>query len=914
MSASTWDSPQLYIDDVYPPALLKYLLKHMMTHFAAQGACIALFDETSQQMRVRLHVRSRSSANLVPTRGIGGLRARRTVHLEQDTPASVSPSMRQTGPLPGPVYQYSPSSMQPLPPLTPPEELDEIPSTQSELFAVGTTYPFGADLIGTAWAKNEVLIWRHEDYLMHIFHGGPLPFQTDVTPTSYLVVPIQESTLVDDMRNRRRHAQILGVIVLYQLIPSVVTAFQAKQRADALQYVEHTALYLQNDKLQRAQRRTSEYLKRIQGLSAVFPSTVEPSKLASTLYEYASQIVNISSLLFTLYDRDTDKIYDVLAVRNGEQIDGLANEASIFQPAERPVWWNVAFKQGQTLLFSPTNDAEQAETYDELLTGLWGDQHSAKSFILLPMKMSNRGVGSLCLTSTRPHAYQPEEVQVLETMVQIITVSIENTKLYERDRKLLYQAGQREEQLAGLNSALQSISSGLNLIELLNNLVKAVAGILHVEICAFFQPSQDKTRLITKALFSPPSKSNYDDGSGLLGMMAGGTEDHMDLLEQIALPFKQTALEQLIDSPFFSLDKEMIEELAQQSEEGGAMFLRETHMRHLLMVPLSYGNELIGVLAVSTPNENRHFKPKEIGTLLAVSSQAINIIRNAQLFNERGQAYAELQHLDKMKDEFLTTASHELRTPLSAITGYATLLRRQTSRAEPLTSQQVTRYATKIASAAQQLNDIMTNMTEASKIGTVDSKLALQIGPVQVQTAVEVAANMLSINIEQRIMVDIQPNLYMQGDPLHIRQVITNLLDNAAKYSKPETTIHLVAQAMSYRAVKDILPEDQLKGDEPENQTIVLVRIIDQGEGILLQDQQKVFEKFVRAPRSLTTPVRGSGLGLFICRRYVEAMNGKLWLESSTSKGSIFSFYLPQAEAPTIVDDEEQDEREFSTQ
>jgi len=916
MSASTWDGPQLYIDEVYPPALLKHLLNHMMMHFAAQGACIALLDETSQQMRVRLHVRSRSSANMVTTRGVSGVRAHRTVHLEQDTPTQMSPRMGQTGPLPGPIQQYSPAlTKQPLPSLTPPEELDEIPPEQSELFAVGTSYPRGWDLVGIAWAKNDVLVWRHEDYLANVFHGGPLPFHIDVTPTSYMVIPIQESTLVDDMRNRTRRAEVLGVVVLYQIIPGTVTPFQSKQRTEAIQYVERIALYLQNDKLQRAQRRTSEYLKRIQELSAVFPSNVEPSKLVSALYEYASRIVNISSLLFTLYDRDTNKIYEVLAIKDGKRIDGLADESSISQKAERPVWWDVAFEKGQTLLFSPSNNAEEAQTYEELLTGLWGDQHKAKSFILLPMKMSNRGVGSLCLTSTRPHAYQAEEVQVLETMVQIITVSIENTKLYERDRTLLYEAKQREEQLAGLNSALQSISSGLNLIELLNNLVKAVAGILRVEICAFFQPSQDKTRLVAKALFSPPSKNNYDDGSGVFGMMFGDTNEHVELLEQIALPFKHTMLEQLTNGSFFSLDKEMIEELAQQSDVGGAMFLHETQVQHLLMVPLWYGADLIGVLAVSPPPESRHFKPKEIATLLAISSQAINVIRNAQLFNELGQAYADLQHLDKMKDEFLTTASHELNTPLTAITGFATLLRRQNSRVSPLTAQQVTRYATNIASAAQQLNDLMTNMTEASKIGTVDSKLALQIGPVQVSTAVEVAANMLSINIEQRILVDIQPNLYMLGDPLHIRQVITNLLDNAAKYSTPDSNVRLVAQSMTYREVRDILPEGQSIGDEQDNQAVVLVRVMDQGEGILPEDQYKIFEKFVRAPRSLTTPVRGSGLGLYICRRYVEAMNGKLWLESSIlNQGSIFSFYLPQAEKPTTVVDEEPDEREFSTQ
>jgi signal transduction histidine kinase len=79
----------------------------------------------------------------------------------------------------------------------------------------------------------------------------------------------------------------------------------------------------------------------------------------------------------------------------------------------------------------------------------------------------------------------------------------------------------------------------------------------------------------------------------------------------------------------------------------------------------------------------------------------------------------------------------------------------------------------------------------------------------------------------------------------------------------------------------------------------VLVRVQDQGEGILPQDQQRIFEKFYRAPRSLTTSVRGSGLGLYISRRYIEAMGGRLWLEKTVpNEGSTFSFYLPQVDPP----------------
>ncbi len=907
MSTSTWDGPQSYTDEVYPTRLLKYILKDMMTQFVAQGAAIALFDEASKQMQVYLHVRSRSTSNM----GNRGLRPRRTGSLEQDMPASL-PLIPEDE-----TESHSPSQalVHALPPLAPPEELEEISSEQSGLFAVGNCYPLGKDLIGFVWAKNEPVVLRHDEYLARFFHGNSPPFIMDVTPINYFVIPIQESTLVDDMHDRGHHAQILGVIVLYQTIPSVVTTFQNRQRTEALQYVERIALYLQNDKLQRAQQRTSEYLKHIQELSTVFPSNVKPSSLVSTLYTYASRVVDISSLLFTLYDRDTDKIYDVLAIHDGIYIDGLVDDSNIKEPNDRPVWWHATLEKKQPLLFSPANDSDKVPIYGELLTGLWGDQRNAESFVLLPMKMSGRIVGSLCLTSMRPYAYKLEEVQVLETMVQILTVSIENTKLYERDRTLLNQAQQREEQLATLNSALQSISSGLNLNDILDRLIQVIGSLLHVDICAFFQPSADGKYLVAKALYTPPVQNpEYDEEVDVRALILDNKQAHAELIEQISLPFQGTVLEQQLHSgPFFMLDSGMIEELAQQSEEGGVIFLRDTHMQQLMMLPLFYEKDFLGMVAVSTPHETRRFRPKEIGTLIAMSSQAINAIRNAQLFAERGEAYAELQQLSRMKDEFMTTASHELRTPLSAITGYSTLLRRQNGRSAPLTTQQVTRYATKIASAAQQLNDIMTNMTEASKIGTVDRKLELQIGPVRVDTAVEVAANMLSINIEQRISAEVDRDLYMLGDPLHIRQVITNLLDNAAKYSLPESIIRITATATVYKDVEPLLQSVQITGAERENQSVILVRVIDHGEGILPQDQKTIFDKFVRAPRSLTTPVRGSGLGLYICRRYVEAMNGKLWLERSVpNEGSTFSFYLPQAEVPSKEEEQDEDERSFS--
>lgn len=906
MSASTWGGPEPAVNESYTSASLKQLLKQMMTRFGAQGACIALHDESVGQMRIQEHVRWRGIKIPVPTTAnptanhaeadtvvtprlrIATQPSKNTLTSFADTPPSVPVPARPAVPAFAPARLHATGQ-------TISDELADVTPQQCELFAVGTPYPLGQDLIGYAWHKNETYAMRHDDYLA-VFHASrPLPYQIDMLPTSYLIIPISTATSIKGQEAKKRHANILGVIVLYRLFHDK-PPFQDRHRHEAAQSVEHIALYLQNDALQRTQRRTSEYLQFLQEISTAFPTSVKLSQLIEKVYEFAPRVVDVASMLFTLYDRDTDRLYDIFAVREGIRVEDLDEQPVVFQKEERPQWWQVTQQDRRTLLFSPAQD-NKAEEYQELLSGTWGDQRQAESFLLLPLKMFNRVIGALCLTSQRPNAYHQEEIQVLETMVQIVTVNIENAKLYERDRQLLQEARQREAQLAAINSALQSISSVLNMNELLNNLVESAATLLNVQICVFFQPSQDNRELIARALYAPTSVRMVDDGSGMPEIEPPRADE---LIEMIRLPFNGSFLQQKVNEGFFYLHAAELEELAQESKEGVAIFLSEMEIHDMLMLPMSYQSyqtEFIGFLAVPVPKESRAFRPKDVTTLLAICAQAASAIRSAQLFAQREEAYAELQRMDKLKDEFLVTASHELRTPLSAISGYSTLLKRQSARATP---QQIMRFATKIASAAQQLSYLVANMTEAARVGIVDKDL--QIEAVHVFSAAEMAASILALDVEQEIRLDIASDLWFEGDGHRVRQVLTNLLENAAKYSPSEGQIEVSARPVTLSQTEQVLSEDQIDHElllEQGKQPVILMRVKDQGEGILPEDQLRIFEKFVRAPRSLTTPVRGSGLGLYICRRFIEAMGGKIWLEQSMpNEGSTFSFYLPRVEPP----------------
>ncbi|HEY6539574.1 MAG TPA: ATP-binding protein [Ktedonobacteraceae bacterium] len=889
MSTAVWGESETQSDESYPLSLLNSLLQQMMEQFAAQGACLALYDENIRQMVIRRHFRAKNNIP-APTLAQADVESIDTIPMNRHK----TPGTGTTGALTSSTGRMRRLS-RPLPSLEP------VATSRASLFPLGEAYAYRQGLIGATWYKNDLMQLAYDEYTAAYAPGGITTAPDEGTPACFYAIPIPEPLMLSDPLTKQGAQQVLGVIVLYQTSPA--NGFQNRPAHEAWQWAERFGLYLQNDRLRRLNARHSDYMKRLKQISAAFPSDVNLSKLVEHVYQFVKAVVPVTSMLLTFYDRDTTKIYDVFAIDHGTRIEGLHEHPVIALPRERPLWWTITQELQRAVLLAPVQEPKHVREYEELLKGVWGDQTGEESFLLLPMKMFNRVIGSLSLTCARPEAFNPEDILVLETMVQLITVSIENAKLYDRSRRSVKKARQREESLAAMNSALQTISSVLNLVELLHNFVEITAKLVQAGLCTFFQLTNDGEELIAQAIFDSTGKWNA-------ATPRSSHEQHEDLIKMIRLPFQRSILGKLVEADsFFYLDTNLIDELAEISSEGGAIFLRETHSHKMLMIPVRYQSELVGILAVHTPWEDRVFRPEEVSTLLAIAGQAASAIRNAQLFEKIREANAELQRMDKLKDEFIVTASHELRTPLSAISGYASMLKRQAGRID---SQQALRYATKISGATQQLTDLIAQMTEAARVGAVDRKLELKLGPVQVLTAAEIATTMLSVNIEQTITVEIDPNLWVQCDGLHLRQVMTNLLDNAAKYSPPEGQIVLSASATTLSQ----LPESQVdygKLVDGEDPPVVLVRVRDEGEGIPLEDQEKVFEKFVRATRSLTTTVRGSGLGLFICRRYIEAMGGRLWLEISIpGEGSVFSFYLPRINTPLETGDTRELERQHT--
>lgn len=893
MSNAIWGDPKPTNDEHYPLKLLKGLLQDMLKIVSAYGACIALYDESINQMVVRLHMR-----RVLPGESADEL------YMEAGGAPQARPPLRRNSmkladkpPTPFPDVPKSPSEE---------ERFAVVTSTrEAALFPPGQSYPLGKDLVGATWSQRQPYQISHQQY-QSLRRSAHQPLIEEIfTPSWYVTLPLKEPELVySDLDRKHPQNQVLGVIVLYQIGPS--TGLQVHQRDTLQQQAERIGLYLQNDRLMRLQMGTRDHIKHLQQIGSTFPNTLRLSDLVEEVYRFVLNTVDASSLLLTLYDRDTQKLYDIFAVNHGRRVEGLTERPVIATPAERPDWWQLMQKEKRTLLLTLDNDEQRREAlaHMELLSGTWGDQAGAESFLLIPMKMFNRVVGSLSIASQRPQAYNALEILVLETMVQIITVAIENAKLYERPRLALKQSKRREEALAVTISALQGISTVLNARELLHKFVETVASLVQAEMCSFFQLMPEENVLIAQAIFDRTGKWNAYDRAP-----SNGRDDHDELIQMIRLPFAGSLLEDMVAEPFFYLDETSTEAIADAGGESGAIFLRETRGQKMLVIPVRrYQTDMVGILVIHTSQQNRNFQPEEISVLMAISAQAGNAIRNAQLFEQIQQANAELQRLDKIKDEFIVTASHELRTPLSAISGYSSLLRKQGENGRA-SAEHVLKYATKIVGSTQQLKDLVDNMTKAARLVGLD-KIDLELAPSQLLAATQTATTMLNINLELPIAVNIAPELWVNADALHLRQVITNLLDNAVKYSPLHGRIEIRARSMLLSQI----PEDQAdytilaSGADPE---VVRVDVCDQGEGIAPEDADKIFEKFVRAPRSLTTPVRGTGLGLYICRSFIEAMGGRLWLDRSTpGVGSIFSFYLMRMPQPAVISEQEEVELE----
>lgn len=284
-------------------------------------------------------------------------------------------------------------------------------------------------------------------------------------------------------------------------------------------------------------------------------------------------------------------------------------------------------------------------------------------------------------------------------------------------------------------------------------------------------------------------------------------------------------------------------------------------------VPLKTARGILGVIGVAPSDGNKHLAPAQRRVFDAFASLAATALERAQLA-EQAQHALVLQATEELQNALLNSISHDLRTPLVSITGALTSLQEDDRALDDAARQNLLDNARQ---ETERLNRLVGNLLDMTRLEA--GALRLQREPSDMQDAIGSALEQLHARLQGRaVRVDVPDDLpLVPMDFALIVQVLVNLIDNALKYSPPQSPIEIRALTQG-------------------NQ--IQVQVMDRGIGIPSADLPRVFDKFYRVQRP--DMVSGTGMGLAICKGIVEAHGGIITAENRLGGGALLTFTLPR--------------------
>jgi K+-sensing histidine kinase KdpD len=320
------------------------------------------------------------------------------------------------------------------------------------------------------------------------------------------------------------------------------------------------------------------------------------------------------------------------------------------------------------------------------------------------------------------------------------------------------------------------------------------------------------------------------------------------------------------------MSEESPEKLQRLAEESYTTFLQLVPVKpppqSVIYAPLISKKRCVGSIILMSFRDANAFTPSHIHLLQAIANDVAMVVENIELSKEAEEARV-LRETDRLKSQFISAVSHELRTPLTSIKGYSTSLLRQDVSWDEETKRE---FLQAIDEKADELQDLIDKLLQTAKVEAGSIKINKE--PVLVShLAQEVVAEASSRDGKHQLEVDFpSPFPVIEGDAHYLRVILRNLIDNAIKYSPAGGKIRVSGRRYADK---------------------ILVSVSDQGIGIPVEHQQRIFDRFYRIENELTRRTSGSGLGLFIVRGLVEAHGGEVWVESTKGGGSTFFFTLP---------------------
>ncbi|MBN8467642.1 PAS domain-containing protein [Corallococcus exiguus] len=298
----------------------------------------------------------------------------------------------------------------------------------------------------------------------------------------------------------------------------------------------------------------------------------------------------------------------------------------------------------------------------------------------------------------------------------------------------------------------------------------------------------------------------------------------------------------------------------------------------LMRQVLEEGTPIIGLNMTgevpSSPGEQRHWNVSYYpvrtasGTILGVGAVVADITAEYRAQSERDRLLREAQEAIRVRDDFMSVAAHEMKTPLTPLKLHLQMLKGQADAGHVVAPRHVDKALAQLTRLSVLVNDLLdTSRIQAGKMEFAREPTSLRELILEVLSVFRGTSSLHSLGFEAP-----DEPLVVMGDRARLAQVLTNLVENALKYSPTGGAVRVTARRMG---------------------TEVCVSVKDEGIGIPKEEQAHLFERFFRARNAPISGFGGLGLGLYISRDIIERHGGRIWVESEVEHGSTFHFVLP---------------------
>ncbi|HEX5416139.1 MAG TPA: ATP-binding protein [Chloroflexota bacterium] len=292
-------------------------------------------------------------------------------------------------------------------------------------------------------------------------------------------------------------------------------------------------------------------------------------------------------------------------------------------------------------------------------------------------------------------------------------------------------------------------------------------------------------------------------------------------------------------------------------------YLRQLGPCSRIVLPLVARGRILGSLAIAWAESGRHYGPDDLALAEELARRCAVAIDNAQLYRQTTAAV-------QLRDDFLSVAAHELKTPITGVLGTSQFLLRALDRDEDLEPQRLRKGLASLERQASRLGRLVNQLLDVTRLDA--GRLVLARQPTDVGALVEGVAGLFAHRSARHpIEVRAAPGVHSLVDPLRLEQVISNLIDNAIKYSPNGGVITV----------------DVTKSSDGGT----TIHVADQGAGIPLEQRARIFDRYYQAHAG--SYLSGLGLGLYISRQIVEQHGGTLDVEFPPESGSRFVIQLP---------------------